>query len=291
MNKRTLPSKPQEESITKKPIELKAYSYPRTDKRRKPDNSCFIISAIVGISSLPYFHNHTFLDSLPEGGPWNLLAQASSLSFPSERRSKNDYQCGLEVYFNLKDHVNNHWKASQGTQQQMSGEFQQPCGTWLLSLFDFFAFRYQEMRDTLTPAYDIRDAKAFNNYLESRDCFFSALDSVLVRRTQLHCGFCKKTSTTYQHLDPYIVIDLGPNSNMIDESTIANGFHTVELVDYKCDRTKKDRFNCEARKTTQIFHYKQMPRFLILEISRGVAQTVENNIQISDQVKRITQSL
>ena len=47
------------------------YGYTRLNQVGKVDNSCFIISAIIGIASLPYFHTGRFLEVMPSNGPWH----------------------------------------------------------------------------------------------------------------------------------------------------------------------------------------------------------------------------
>ena len=262
------------------------FGFPRIDQNNKVDNSCFIISAVIGISSLPYFHKGIFLESLNTKGPWNWLASAALLPFHNQTFTKKQYEDGLLGFYSLKEAVNVHCNKLEMEQNQFSGKFQQPCGNWILHLFDFFETEYKKSHRIANIRYESNDAEGLNQYLHSGACVFSAFQSMLVQRTQILCKNCKTLSHTHIHYSPYIVVDLEPEIDYINEQTIMKVFLNTETINYRCTHKGKKVKESQGTKTTRLFYYGSMPRFLILDMNRGIEQMIQENNRISDQIKK-----
>ena len=66
--------------------------------------------------------------------------------------------------------------------------------------------------------------------MHSGACVSSAFQSMLVQRTQILCKNCKTLSHTHIHYSPYIVVDLEPEIDYINEQTIMKIFLNTETI-------------------------------------------------------------
>ena len=82
--------------------------FPRKNLDGLPDNSCFMITFIIGLCSLHFFKERMIYSSTHFHGPWDDLHIASITPFPQFNYSVQDYQSSLKAFYSLKSFTTNY---------------------------------------------------------------------------------------------------------------------------------------------------------------------------------------
>ena len=80
-------------------------------------------------------------------------------------------------------------------------------------------------------------------------------------------------------------MDLEANEDFIDQETFDRAFLNKSVVDYNCDHIGRRIVKSQGEKTSELFFYEDMPKFIIFDINRGEQQMITEDNIMSDQIQ------